>query len=221
MTNFGFTDLGIVAPHQPVWEEAKVSAVGAEVVLRGALVVQSIVDAVADCTLVIGTAGGRSRESIDPERAVDLFEKCSGKTALVFGSEKSGLTNAELSHCHQMLTIPTRDDCPSLNLGQAVAICCYELSRGRNAVSDVSDGSSLSESAGTDATMGEIEQFLRKSVELMKMSGYFAAGNERRLTEEFRQSLLRARPTKRELSLWLGALDKIEWKIRRSPDPNS
>ena len=199
MANFGLDDLVVVSPHPPVWEEVRVSALGADKVVSNARVVDDLLDAVSDCTLVIGTADRRRGGNFDPAQAVKLIAGSSGKTAIIFGSEKSGLANTDLSFCHEVLTIPTTDESPSLNLGQAVAIVCYELSRPPTSIMQ----------ATTEATVNEVETFLRRSVELMKVSGYFAGGNEERLTEEFRRSILRRRPTSREISLWLGAVNKI------------
>lgn len=199
MANFGLNDLVVVSPHPPVWEEARVAAVGAKDVITNARVVDDLLDGIKDCTLVIGTADRRRGGVVDPAQAVNLIAESSGRVAIVFGSEKSGLANTDLSFCHQVLTISTRDEAPSLNLGQAVAIVCYELSRLPASIMR----------ATKEATVDEVETFLRRSVELMKASGYFAGGNEERLTEEFRRSLLRRRPTSREISLWLGAVNKI------------
>ncbi len=203
MKNFGFADLVVVSPHPPVWDEALVSAVGGEDVIRSARVVETMLDAVSDCSLVIGTAGGRRVESINPAEAREAlrgFEK-QKRAALVFGSEKTGLTNAEMSLCHEILTIPASDECPSLNLAQAVAICCYELGR--------VDMAGTHERMSDDATVGQIELLLGKSIDLLKLAGFFDNGNERGLTDEFRRSLLRIRPSAREVTVWLGAINQV------------
>lgn len=205
MKNFGFTDLVVVSPHPPVWDEALVSAVGGEDVIRSARVVETLLDAVSDCSLVIGTAGGRPVESINPAEAREMLRASGTSAALVFGSEKTGLTNAEMSLCHEILTIPARYECPSLNLAQAVAICCYELRHTEN--------TGTFERTSDDATIGQIEVLLGKSIELLRLAGYFENQNERRLMDEFRRSLLRIRPTAREVTLWLGAVNQVRWKL--------
>src|SRR5215475_13657979 len=132
MKNFGFADLVVVTPHPPVWSEV-VSAVNATDVLTGARVCATLDEAVADCNLVVGTTHRtRVEEKQNLYTPLDLSRALAAADydlALVFGSEKHGLTNEDLSRCHRVMSIPTEPDCPSMNLGQAVAVCCYELTR--------------------------------------------------------------------------------------------
>jgi TrmH family RNA methyltransferase len=133
MANFGFARLSVVAPYEPHWREAQ-SAVGAENLLQNARVTESLTDAVAACTLIVGTG---SLEHRKPEQPVvplpdlaPLLQKelaRGGRIALVFGSEKRGLTQTDLSRCHLLAVIPTDPAQPSMNLGQAVAVCLYEI----------------------------------------------------------------------------------------------
>jgi tRNA/rRNA methyltransferase len=133
MANFGFSHLAVVAPYEAHWREAK-SAVGAEKLLQDARTTQSLSEAVADCTLVIGT-GALSRRrpeqtavslpALAPLLARELAR--GGRMALVFGPEKRGLTREDLVLCHLLVEIPTDARQPSMNLGQAVAVCLYEL----------------------------------------------------------------------------------------------
>src|SRR5574337_1445034 len=134
MANFGFRDLVVVAPHAPVWQETR-SAVGAEEIIRSARAVNDLLEAIGDATLVVGTTSG-SRRNLDRD-LVPLAEfpawlrkrKARGRGAILFGSEKTGLANEHLSYCHALVRIPTAPDCSSMNLGQAVAVCAYELAR--------------------------------------------------------------------------------------------
>jgi len=213
MKNFGFEELVVVSPHPPVWDEALVSAVGGEDVIRSARVVETMVDAVSDCSRVLGTAGGRGVASIGRAEAREMLRASEKGAALVFGSEKTGLTNAEMSLCHEILTIAAEDECPSLNLAQAVAICCYELRH--------TDNTGTVERTSDDATIGQIEVLLGQSIELLRLAGYFENQNERRLMDEFRRSLLRIRPTAREITLWLGAVNQIAWKVRQGVGEDS
>ncbi len=92
-------------------------------------------EAVADCTLVVGTTAVSGRELLHPlkrlEHGARLIRKrlASGPVALLFGSEKFGLSNEDLAHCHWLMRIPSREEHSSMNLGQAVAVCLYELVR--------------------------------------------------------------------------------------------
>ncbi|MCL4524728.1 MAG: RNA methyltransferase, partial [Acidobacteria bacterium] len=128
MSNFGFLRLRVVNPYDAAFREAR-SAVGASPLLANAEECSSIAEAVADCTLVVGTSAVGSRELHHPVRRLEDAARAirrrlqSSRVALLFGSEKVGLSNEALSHCHWLLRIPTREEHRSLNLGQAVAIC--------------------------------------------------------------------------------------------------
>jgi TrmH family RNA methyltransferase len=134
MSNFGFFHLRVVNPYELAFREAR-SAVGASPILAAAEEFPSLAEAVADCTLVVGTTSVGHRELQHPvkrlEQAAPLIRKrlAASRVALLFGSEKRGLSNEDLSHCHWLLRIPTREEHRSMNLGQAVAVCLYELAR--------------------------------------------------------------------------------------------
>jgi TrmH family RNA methyltransferase len=133
MSNFGIRNLRLVKPYEPGFREAR-SAVGAAATLQEARIFASVADAVADCTLVIGTTGGRDRHLESLRRIQDaapLVEKetARGNVAILFGSEKRGLSNDDLSYCHWTMHIPTAADHVSMNLGQAVAVSLYEITR--------------------------------------------------------------------------------------------
>ncbi len=134
MSNFGIRNLRLVKPFEPGFREAR-SAVGAAATLENARIFATLADAVADCALVIGTTGGRDRHLDKSLRrlqdAAPLVEKetARGMVAIVFGSEKRGLSNDDLSYCHWTMHIPTAADHVSMNLGQAVAVSLYEITR--------------------------------------------------------------------------------------------
>jgi len=134
MSNFGIRNLRLVKPYEPGFREAR-SAVGAAATLEDARIFSTLAEAVADCALVIGTTGGRDRNLDNPllrlQDAAPLVEQESnrGMVAIVFGSEKRGLSNDDLSYCHWTMHIPTAEDHVSMNLGQAVAVSLYEITR--------------------------------------------------------------------------------------------
>src|SRR5579863_2769066 len=134
MSNFGAVHLRVVKPYEKAFREA-VSAVGAGTVLKGAEEFLSLREAVADCSLVVGTTAVGNREIRQPlrrlEEAGGILRGAmkSGSVALLFGSENRGLSNEDLSYCHWLLRIPTREEHRSMNLGQAVAVCLYEVKR--------------------------------------------------------------------------------------------
>jgi tRNA/rRNA methyltransferase len=133
MANFGFPHLTVAAPYAPHWREAK-SAVGAPELLRNARETQSLAEAVANCTFIVGTGTLTHRKPEQPVIALPALApmleaelQCGGRAALVFGPEKHGLTREDLSWCHVLVEIPTDPRQPSMNLGQAAAVCLYEL----------------------------------------------------------------------------------------------
>jgi len=134
MANFGLSNLTAVSPYEPHWREAR-SAVGSTELLHVAKESPTLSEAVRDCTLVLGTGTLTHRK---PEQPVILLDQLapivtreldqpSGRIALIFGPEKHGLTREDLSFCHHLVEIPTDPCQPSMNLGQAAAVCLYEL----------------------------------------------------------------------------------------------
>jgi TrmH family RNA methyltransferase len=140
MHDFGFSRLRVVNEFVVPFEAAK-SAVDASDVMEQAQSYATVSDAVADCTLVVGTTAVGERDLQHPlltlaeasPRMLTSLRSGPERVALVFGSEKTGLSNEELSHCDWLLTIPMYEHTgvrhPSMNLGQAVAVCLYELVR--------------------------------------------------------------------------------------------
>ncbi|AIZ79171.1 tRNA (cytosine(32)/uridine(32)-2'-O)-methyltransferase TrmJ [Actinobacillus equuli] len=132
MKTMGLTNLRLVAPLNPIDEQAQALAAGAKDVLDNAQIFHSFEQAVADCQLVIGTSA-RLRHLqntlIEPrdcgKLAVERAER--GKVAIVFGRERVGLTNEELLKCHYHLNFPTNPDYGSLNLAMAVQLASYEI----------------------------------------------------------------------------------------------
>jgi TrmH family RNA methyltransferase len=206
MKNFGFADLVVVTPHPPVWSEV-VSAVNATDVLTGARVCATLDEAVADCNLVVGTTDRtRVEEKQNLYAPLDLSRELAAADydlALVFGSEKHGLTNEDLSRCHRVMSIPTELNCPSMNLGQAVAVCCYELTR------DAAEAVIVRRPAEV-ATAGATEAAMRLSLEVLKLIDFVLPGNEPDLTRRLRGSLLRLNPTRYDIEMLCGILSRIK-----------
>ncbi|MBP5616671.1 MAG: RNA methyltransferase [Elusimicrobiaceae bacterium] len=133
MANFGLTDLRVVDPFTPVWREA-VSAVGAEDLMKNAAQLTTLDEALQDCTFSLAATALRNRgvvqEVITLPKLNERLETCAHqKVALVFGNEKTGLSNEDIERCDAILNIPTVAKQPSINLAQAVILTCYELSR--------------------------------------------------------------------------------------------
>lgn len=217
MANFGFAHLTVVAPYEPHWQEAR-SAVGAEALLQNAKRTESLSEAVAACTLVLGTGTRTYRK---PEQQVvplpDLasFIQSKGahgaRVALVFGPEKHGLTREDLSWCHALVEIPTHPDQPSMNLGQAVAVCLYELAAAssRSPNPQPSDPRPAASSASLDLLAGVIEQN-------MDAAGYSPAVMQAANRHDLRLLLRRLGPTERESRRILGLFRRILWRLKQS-----
>ena len=139
MSNFGCDDLRLVRVHDPSYQEA-VSAVGPSAeILRGARRFEALAEAIADCGLVYGTLAPHGRLPEQPMLALPLAAQQlraamndvdgigggGSRAALLFGSEKTGLSNHDFSHCHGVVGIPSRAEHASMNLGQAAAVCLY------------------------------------------------------------------------------------------------
>jgi tRNA/rRNA methyltransferase len=210
MKNFAFTDLAVVTPHPPVWSEV-VSAVNAADLLDNARVCGALDEAVADCNLVVGTTDRtRVEEKQNLYTPLDLSRELTGSDydlAIVFGSEKHGLTNEDLSRCHRVMSIPTQPDCPSMNLGQAVAVCLYELVR------DGAQAAVVPRPAET-ATAGATEAALQLALEVLKLIDFVLPGNEPDLTRRIRGSLLRLNPTRYDIEMLCGILSRIRRDLK-------
>ncbi len=216
MSNFGFSSLRLVNPFEPSFREAR-SAVGAAELLASATEYKSIPDAVADCSLVVGTTAMRNRELRHPvhrlENASSLLRDClkSGRVALLFGSEKVGLSNQDLSHCHWLLHIPTREEHVSMNLGQAVAVCLYELVRSREVIQAMSQP--LPEEPRSPVT-ADLDRLTALWVETLRASGYLKPGIEKVREEKLRRMLLRLNIPAEDSQVWLGMMRQILWKLK-------
>jgi TrmH family RNA methyltransferase len=134
MANFGFANLTVVAPYQPHWHEAR-SAVGSAQLLENATESPTLAEAVGDCAFVLGTGTLTHRKPEQPVLKLNEVPPLltdhlarGSRIAIVFGPEKHGLTREDLSFCHALIEIPTDPGQPSMNLGQAAAVCLYELS---------------------------------------------------------------------------------------------
>jgi TrmH family RNA methyltransferase len=216
MSNFGFLRLRVVNPYPLAFREAR-SAVGASALLANAGEYKSVAEAVADCSLVVGTtAAGRRQLQHSLRRLEDgakLIRKqlASGRVALLFGSEKVGLSNEDLSHCHWLMRIPTREEHTSMNLGQAVAVCLYELSRGRTA--------RLKAERVKLAAAGDLERITSEMLEALNLSGYIKPGADTSREEKIRRLIRRLSVDVNDAELLLGMLHKILWKLRSATKP--
>jgi tRNA/rRNA methyltransferase len=202
MKNFGLDDWAIAALGTHDFAAARRVAVHAEDLLERPRVVATLDEAVADCAWVVGTSSRRVRgkRTLSPtEVAREAAERAAeGRTAIVFGDERSGLTNADVDRCHDLSVIPSDAAQPSLNLAQAALVYAWEVRRLREA----SRPARGAREGATDAELARVEEALR---EALRVSG-FLAGPERHAVRDLLATVRRGRMSSREARLWVAAL---------------
>lgn len=215
MSNFGFPHLRFVNPYEVAFREAR-SAVGASVVLANAAEFKTLSEAIADCSLVIGTTAVGPRELRHPahrlESGARLIRKRlpTTRVALLFGSEKVGLSNEDLSHCDFLIRIPTRPEHRSMNLAQAVAVCLYELVRQpKVAPAPVKT---------VPAKKGDLERLATTLVDALLLSGYVTPASAPATRRKARGLLQRLELSAEDAPACLGMLNQIIWKLRSPKD---
>jgi TrmH family RNA methyltransferase len=214
MHGFGFADLRLVNDYSVGLETAR-SAVDASAILAQARQFASVPEAVADCSLVVGTTAVGERQQLHPlytlpEGGVLLRAALgSARVALLFGSEKTGLSNDELSHCHWLMTIPMHQTPglrhASMNLGQAAAVCLYELIRR-------TDAPPLNEPQPM-ATAEDLERVTELLGEVLASIGYAKRRPAGAEPTEVRRMVRRLNLTQSDARRWIGVLRQLLWKL--------
>jgi TrmH family RNA methyltransferase len=208
MSNFGFTHLRVVNPYEVAFHEAR-SAVGAAEILASAETHASVAEAVADCGLVMGTTAVGRREVQHPllrlEEAAEAISRATCKVALLFGSEKRGLSNDDLSYCHSLVHIPTHAEHLSMNLGQAVAVCLYEFSRKRGPIPSPES---------EPARSGDLARITSVLTEALHHSGYMKSEALPSTEEKVRRLTRRLNLSASDAELLLGMLRRIHHRLR-------
>jgi TrmH family RNA methyltransferase len=211
MANFGFSRLRVVNPYEVAFREAR-SAVGAAPLLRAAQEYRTPAEAVADCRLVVGTTSVGHRELQHPVRRLEYGARlilkglANGPVALLFGSEKFGLSNEDLSHCQWLMRIPTVSQNLSMNLGQAVALCLYELARDPKAVAARPEKIK-------SASAAENEQITGLLLDVLHRSGYINPLTAGSTEEKVRRLVRRLAIAGRDAPVLLGMLRQVLWKL--------
>lgn len=205
LKNFGLDDWAIVDPRTLDFASARRVAVHAEELLDKPKIVSSLDEAVADCAWVVGTSSRkvRGKRRLAPEElAREAVERAAqGSTAVVFGDERSGLTNEEIDRCHDLSAIPTSPEQPSVNLAQSVLLYAYEVRQA--ALASVERAPAPAPQLAADAELERVEGALR---ELLKAAGFLVGEGERHAVKDLFATLRRARLSRREARLWLAAL---------------
>ncbi|MFP4559993.1 MAG: RNA methyltransferase [Thiohalorhabdus sp.] len=214
MKNMGLGDLRLVRPARFPDAEATARASGADDLLAAATVHSDLGAALADVGWVAGTTARGRELSIPVRTARTAMDELLGQAragrrgALVFGRERSGLTNAELDRCDRLVHIPTAGEYSSLNLAQAVQILAYEARLAANAGDEaVSEPEHLP--AGGRVLAGLFEHLER----VVRDVGFVNPQSPKRTDRRMRRLLLRARPTESEVHFFRGFLSAIEKRI--------
>jgi TrmH family RNA methyltransferase len=219
MANFGFAYLTVVSPFEVHWREAR-SAVGAPELLHGAKETGSLAEAVAACTLVVGTGTLTHRKA--EQRVVQLPDLApivrneldrGGRIAILFGPEKRGLTREDFSLCSLLVKIPTDARQPSMNLGQAVAVCLYELTR---AEASDSDQALLLPALGTEPNppSGTLDLLAEVMEQTMTAAGYSPRSMQAANQHDLRLLLRRLQINSPDAKRVLGIFRRILWRLQ-------
>lgn len=210
MKNMGLADLMLVSPRHFPHEDATSRASGAEDILESARVVTSLDEALSDCTYV-AAASARARTigwpSMTPrECAVRLVEESEhGIAAVLFGPEKSGLTNDDIDRCNTLLTIPTARTFSSLNLAMAVQVLAYELR-----VAGMTQEQLPAEPESPPATSEERENFYAHLEQVLTRSGFLDPENPRLLMRRLRRLFVKAELDQNEVNILRGMLASLD-----------
>lgn len=213
MSNFGALYLRVVNPYEPSFREAR-SAIGPSAeILANAQEYQTLADAVSDCSFVVGTTAAQNRELQHSIYRLDAAAKkvrerlASGKVAIVFGSEKTGLSNNDLSYCQWLLHIPTRKQHRSMNLGQAIAVTLYELCRDGREVVQSYDSKEL-------AASSDLDRLTVVLLQALDVSGYSTSETHPGTEVKVRRLVRRLSLEVDDAEVLTGMLRQILWKLK-------
>ena len=215
MKNMGLEHLVIVDGCSPLHAHAYKLASGAEDLLERAEEFPTLNEAVAEMGFVVGmtSRGGRERSPLlSPKAAVQKLIPLTARNrvAMVFGSEKKGLTNPELSLCNMVVRIPSSDDFPSLNLAHAVTVICYELFVGANG-----DGKEAEPLAAVEQTEAMFDHMERTLVDI----DFLEADRSKRIMWVLRKLLGRSQMNEREVQILQGIWSQVDRQIRKKQGP--
>ena len=206
--------LHLVAPQRFPDEEAQARASGAVDLLEAAGVHESLDDALRGAGLVLGlSARPRTLSSIviDPREAAEMAarESANHPVAILFGRERSGLTNDEMDRCHHLVHIPANPEYSSLNLGAAVQVMAYELRMVRATEADLPQPGQYFPPAGAD----EMEMLFEHLERVLKRIDFLREENPRALMRRLRLMFNRTRPDVNEVQILRGILAHVEKSI--------
>jgi tRNA/rRNA methyltransferase len=222
MKNMGLRHLTLVNPHcHPLEEEACHAAVHAKDILESVRVVDSLLEALAGCQRAIATIG-RSMTTLSmpletPRIALPWLWTV--PSALIFGPEDRGLSNLELNYAQRLVSIPTADIYPSLNLAQAVGICCYEL---HQSLTDASPFDSVQPTPATEGipevSIDALEQYLQHLENMLLQIGYLQPHTAESRMQKLRHIYKTAHLSTADLALLWGIVRQTRWAVTKETD---
>ena len=224
MKNMGLSRLYLVEPRQYPHEQAEWRAASAADVLEGAVVTESLEEAIADCQFVVGTSARGRRipwPLLDPRQCAERMSIASDseQVAVLFGREDRGLTNDELKVCNLHLNIPTSADYSSLNLAMAVQVVCYELRM-------LLDAPSLPQSEDAEwdtpfSTRENMERFYTHLEETLVDIEFLDPAAPRQLMSRLRRLYSRVRLDEMALNILRGILTETQKWVKKARLSNS
>jgi tRNA (cytidine32/uridine32-2'-O)-methyltransferase len=216
MKTMGLTNLWLVNPLVKPDSQAIALAAGASDVIGNAQIVDTLDDALAGCSLVVGTSA-RSRTlpwpMLDPRECglKSVGEAAQAPVALVFGRERVGLTNDELQKCHYHVAIAANPEYSSLNLAMAVQVIAYEVRMAWLAAQEKTE-SVTAEDEVAYPLVDDLERFYGHLEQTLLSTGFIRADHPGQVMNKLRRLFTRARPESQELNILRGILASIEQK---------
>ena len=219
MKTMGLDELALVAPERFPATEATVMAAGADDVLRDAGIYADVRSAVADCGLVVGTT---SRPRHLPWRVVEPRDaaleiaraSASGTAAVLFGAERTGLSNDDIERCQVLVGIPTGSAYASLNVAMAVQVMAYEILLARRGT-----GGDAAPVGIPFASATEMERFYAHLEQVLDEIDFHDRTGEGHLMARLRRLFNRAMPDQNEINILRGILTSVQGRRRRAGDP--
>lgn len=235
MKVMGLSRLYLVRPKNLPDEDAFALAAGADDVLQQAVICEDLASAIGDCTLVFGTSARRRDIVItefSPAAAARqaLAMAAASEVALVFGAERTGLDNRELSLCQGRVQIPTDSDYSSLNLASAVQLIAYEIRLaalalvGDSAEQNLRDVAPITQDIHVPAPAIEFDRLMQHYADFLKQINFYSTKNPEKLMTRLRRIFQRAAPDQREIQILRGILSEAQGALARKvilPSPGS
>jgi tRNA/rRNA methyltransferase len=219
MKNMGLSQLLLVNPHcNPLEEEAWKTAVHAKEILDNAQIVSSLVEALMGCQRAIATIG-RTMTTLTmplehPRTALPwLLGEVS--SALIFGPEDRGLSSVELNYAQRLVSIPTTEVYPSLNLAQAVGICCYELRQSLSAPVPPVPASHPEHLQIESVSLDALNQYLQHLEAVLLDIGYLQPHTAESRMKKLRQIYKNANLSETDLALLRGIVRQTHWAVTK------